>query len=265
MTNLIKSDLYRLKKNKVFRNSISCIMLTIIFITMFFADKEASIGIISGYTEEKMYGFYLNATSVRLNDIGIIMNSLGLTIIICIMLVIIVGDLVRERYEFGVLKNTISYGHNRYKVYISNLICTFVGIISLSLFTIATSYIIWKIIYGQGMTITYSEAIIIIKMVLVQLIILCSMCSIYTMLFTLIGKKDVVAACAMLFFTFIAISLIELNNVYINSKVPILMLMDICSSIANNKTLLTFSINSIIIILISTTIGCIIFNKQDIK
>lgn len=265
MNNLIKSDIYRLKKNKVFRNCISSMIVVILLVTSFFSDPQASIALVSTSSKDRIYGFFLDGRSVRSYGIETIMPSFGLTMIICIMLVFIVGELVRERYEYGVIKNTISYGHNRYKIYISNLICIFIGIITLSIFTIFISYIAWKTIYGQDMPIKVTEIIIIIKMILLQLIILCSMSSIYTMIFTIVRKKSTVVGFAILFFTFISTSLIELNISYINSKVPIMMLMDICSVIPNDKTLLMFSINSIIIILITTFIGCTIFNKQDIK
>ncbi|WP_042278411.1 ABC transporter permease subunit [Faecalimicrobium dakarense] len=265
MTNLIKSDLYRLKKNKTFRKCMFSMIIFIILITSFFSDPRAEIGIITGQVDNRMYGFILSSALVREGPMEILSTALGFTGIICIMLLFIVGELVMERYEFGVLKNTVSYGHNRYKIYISNLLCIFVVIISLSIMTIGISFVIWNVIYGVNRGITSSEFTIILKVIIAILIILCAMASVYTMIHTLARKKTIVLGLSVLFVTFIPMSLVELKISYINSKMPMLMLMDLCSMPFNNGSLVTFLVSSILIILISAILGCIIFNKQDIK
>lgn len=265
MTNLIKSDLYRLKKNKTFKKCIFSMAIFIILITSLFSEPGSEIGIITTQVDNRMYGFVLNSSLVREGPMEIFSIALGFTGIICIMLLFIVGELVMERYEFGVIKNTVSYGHNRYKIYISNLSCIFVAIILLSIMTIVVSCGIWNVIYGMNKGITGSEFTMILKVIIVWLIILCAMASIYTMIHTLARKKTTVLGLSVLFVVFIPMSLIELKISYINYKIPMLMLMDLCSMPFNNELLVTFLVNSILIILISTILGCIIFNKQDIK
>lgn len=265
MTNLIKSDLYRLKKNKTFRKCIFSMVIFIILITGLFSEPGAEIGIITTQVDNRMYGFILNNTLIGESPMDIFAIALGFTGIICIMLLFIVGELVMERYEFGVIKNTVSYGHNRYKIYISNLLCILVAIILLSIMTIVVSCGIWSVIYGVNKSITGSEFTMILKVIIVWLVILCAMASIYTMIHTLARKKTTVLGLSVLFVAFIPMSLIELKISYINYKIPMLMLMDLCSMPFNNGLLLTFAVNSILIILISTILGCIIFNKQDIK
>lgn len=163
---------------------------------------------------DRVYGFILDNTTITKSPIDMFTITLGFTGIICMMLLFIVGELVMERYEFGVLKNVISYGHIRYKVYISNLLCIFTAIILLSIMTIGVSGGIWKIIYGTGGGITNSEIIMIAKIIVIWLTILCAMGSVYTMLYTLVRNKSIVCSLGLLFTTFISMSVIELKVSY---------------------------------------------------
>lgn len=74
-----------------------------------------------------------------------------------------------------------------------------------------------------------------------------------------------IATGSALFMTFISAALFDIIDKATQNKIPIYMLYDICGQPEISPLLKTCVINSIIIIVITTILGCIIFNKQEIK
>lgn len=243
-------------------------MIFILFFTFatisFKEGSETYLQLCTSHVGDKIFGYLVGNPSIETGYFEIFRSSIGLTIAVSIMMLFIIGDLVISRYTMGTLKNTISYGHNRVKVYLSNVISVFFTIIIFAVMTIGSTMLIWSIIYGEG-SITSEELTSIVRIVPVLLIILLAMASIYILISTLTKNKAIVAALGTFAVTYIGGALIgQISEKWIG-RVPVFMLSELCATPSLGDPLGTFTINSLIIIILTTTIGCIIFNKQEIR
>ena len=265
MINLLKADLFRLRKSKTFRNSM--IVMIVLVIAFFFVCRmsEDFLSINSTFRNDRMYGFCVGKIRDNIDYLNFFRSSLGFIIFTCITMVFLVTDSVISRYSNGVLKNTISYGHSKYKVYLSNLLSNYIGVS-----IIAISYIVFSMIgaiclFPPNKMISKNELYVIFVVSLVVFIILGAMVSLYTLISVIIKSKVVIATAGALFMTFFAATLFDVISKPAQSKIPIYMLIDICGKPEISPLLETWVINSFIIIVVSTILGCIIFNKQEIK
>jgi len=265
MINLLKADLFRLRKSKTFRNSM--IVMIILVIAFFFVCcmSEDFLSINSTFINDRMYGFCVGKIRDNIDYLNFFRSSLGFIIFTCITMVFLVTDSVISRYSNGVLKNTISYGHSKYKVYLSNLLSNYIGVS-----IIAISYIVFSMIgaiclFPPNKMISKNELYVIFVVSLVVFIILGAMVSLYTLISVIIKSKVVIATAGALFMTFFAATLFDVISKPAQNKIPIYMLIDICGKPEISPLLKTWVINSFIIIVVSTILGCIIFNKQEIK
>lgn len=265
MINLLKADLFRLRKSKTFKISM-LIMLVLVFGFVFlYLDAEGFLNINATYRDGRMYGFSIGNIKDNREYINYFRSSLGFMIFICLTMLFIVTDFVISKYSKGILKNVVSYGHSKYKVYISNLISIYTGISVIAILYVTLSMIITTILFPIGSGISKGEIIIILKVMLTVLIILAAMVSFYTLICTIIRSKAVVTTVGALFMTLVSAMLFDVISIPMKNNIPIYMLTDICGQPTDLPLINTFIVNSIVIVVISTILGCIIFNKQEIK
>ena len=265
MLNLLKADFFRLSKSKTFRIcTILMIIITCAFTFLYFS-KENFLIINGTFKGERLYGFFIGKVRENRDYINFFRSSLGFTAFICIMNFFIVSDTVISKYNNGVLKNAISYGHDRRKLYLSNTISSFLGVLIISLLTISLSMLILCTLFTPENNISKNELIIIFKGLIQLLITLGAMTSVYTLIATIIKSKALVTSSAILFTMLGSPLLFDVLGTNIKNKIPIHMLLNLCGDPSDLEKFKVYIINSIIIILLSTTVGSYIFNNQDIK
>jgi len=265
MINLIKADLFRLKKSKAYKNSVILMGLFII-LAMYKTFSGRSISILMANSGGRLYGFLIGDIIGNENYLTLFRSSLGLISLITFLILFIVGDLVITRYENGEIKNTVAYGYVRYKIYLANMISILLGVVFITISSVIISMSILTIFFKPEIPISIMEFSTIIKVMSVAILILGSMVSVYVFLATTIRSKALIATIGIFSITAIPIILLAKNLIEtIGFKVPIVMLMNICSEPATTNLLATFSLNSIILILVSNILGCIIFKNQEFK
>lgn len=265
MINLLKSDLFRLRKSKTFRNSMIVMGILIIAYFIVCCMSENFISINITFRNDRMYGFCIGRLQENASYLEMFRSSLGFVIFSCLTVIFLVTDSIISRYSNGVLKNTISYGHNKYKVYLSSLVSNCIGVSIVTILYILLAMFVSVCLFTPDKMVSKNELYTMIIVSLAVLVILWSMVSIYALLSIIIKSKVVIATGAALFMTFISAALFDVIGKATQNKIPIYMLYDICGQPEVSPLLKTLVINSTIIIVVSTILGCIIFNKQEIK
>ncbi|MBS3202644.1 MAG: hypothetical protein PUJ51_03515 [Clostridiales bacterium] len=265
MINLLKADLFRLRKSKTFRNSMIVIGILVTVFLFMCLDEEFFFSLNVTFRNDRVYGFYFGRMEGNINYINIFRASLAFTIFACLTMIFLVTDSVISKYSNGVLKNTISYGHNKYKVYLSSIISNYIGVSIVAILYILFFMIGAICLFKPNTMISNNELYVICIVSLVVLIILGAMVSLYTLISVVVKSKVVIATAGALFMTFGTGALFDVISKSTQNKIPIYMLLDICGQPEISPLLKTWVINSFIIIVVSTILGCIIFNKQEIK
>lgn len=265
MINLLKADLFRLRKSKTFKNSMIVMVILVVAYFIVCSMSEDFISINRTFRNDRMYGFCIGNISENISYLNIFRSSLGFVIFTCLNMVFLVTDSVISRYSNGVLKNTVSYGHNKCKVYLSSLISNYIGISIIAILYIVLSMFGGILLFTPSKMISANELKVIFTVTLVVIVILAAMVSIYTLLSVIIKSKVIIATASALFMTFISATLFDVIGKATQNKIPIYMLYDICGQPEISPLLGTFAVNSFIIIVVSTVLGCIIFKRQEIK
>lgn len=265
MINLLKADLFRLRKSKTFKNSMVVMVILVIAYFIVCSMSEDFISINITFRNDRMYGFCIGRIKDNINYLNIFRSSLGFVIFTCLTMIFLVTDSVISRYSNGVLKNTVSYGHNKCKVYLSSLISSYIGVCIIGIFYIVFSMVGAVLLFQPSKIISKEELYVIFMVTLVVLIILAAMVSLYTLFSVIIKSKVIIATSAALFMTFVTGALFDVISKAVQNKIPIYMLIDICGQPEISPLLGTFVVNSFIIIVVSTVLGCIIFKGQEIK
>lgn len=265
MLNLLKADLFILRKSKVFKISLGLMIVIIVGFSFTFSFNDRVFEVSNIIRHNRMYGFAIGKVAENKDYINFLRSSLGYTIFICVVMIFIVVDLVVSRYNNGTLRNTISYGHNRYKIYISNMLSIIIGVLAIALISIILSMVLLTILFIPDVRIKKLDVTTISNVTITWTIIMVAMTSFYIMISTIVKNKTIITTWGVCFIVFISYSLFDKISLRMQSKIPIYMILDICGQPQNNTKLGIFIINSIIIFLISTIIGCIVFSNQEIK
>ncbi|MPQ43572.1 ABC transporter permease subunit [Clostridium tarantellae] len=266
MVNLLKSHLFILRKSRTYKNAFIILTCIIIFTTIVsFSEENGSIMLSAVMKNNRLYGFHIGNLLEFQGYLNIFRAALGLSLFIAIIIFFLVGDLVISPYNNGMLKNTICYGHNRYKIYLSNVISLLIGTILLALFTLITSMVVLSLFFNYGNPISKEEVITMIKIIPIWLLILCAICSFYALIATIIKSKATVATGGALFITLVSFLLFNALSDVTRSRIPIYMLGDLCGYVRYDSSLLIFGVNSLMIIVVSTIIGAMIFKIQEVK
>ncbi|HBC96490.1 MAG TPA: ABC transporter permease [Clostridium sp.] len=264
MYNLMKFELYKLKYNTAFKISISIILFLIFLVLKLFYSHLDIIVIFSFIYDRKTFGFFIN----KFHDISsptaleFFISSFGFSVILIILSLFLVGSYIVNEYSCGTVKNTLSYGHSRLKVYLSKIITIYLSIFILLILLLFVP-LITALILGWVKSISAYTAARLFKYTLIIYLIFAAIASIYACLAAIIKSKSIIIALGM------TILFINAGGFLINFKfdkyTPVIMLMklgslnsptsDICS---------TISICSIII-LISLVLGITVFKNQDIR
>lgn len=265
MINLLKADLFRLRKSKTFKISMIIMLLLVIGFSFLYFMEEDFLVINGTFRDSRTYGFVIGQVKENRSYLNFFRSSLGLTIFTCLTMLFIITDFTISKYSNGILKNTVSYGHNKYKIYLSNVISIYVGVCIIALSYIVLSMVIVTFLFSPSYMISKDELYIMLKVTITLLIILASMVSFYILMATIIKSKALVATLGALFITLISALLFDVIDINIKNKIPIYMIANLCGQPTDISLLNDFIINSGILLVVSLIVGCMIFKRQEIK
>lgn len=265
MINLLKADLFRLRKSKTFKISMLIMLLLVVGFSFLYFMEEDFLVINGTFRDNRMYGFYIGQVRENRSYLNFFRSSLGLTIFTCLTMLFIITDFTISKYSNGILKNTVSYGHNKYKIYLSNMISIYIGVCIIALSYIVLSMAIISFLFFPGYIISKDELCIMLKVTITLLIILASMVSFYTLIATIVKSKALVATLGALFIILISALLFDVVDANIKNKIPIYMITNLCGQPTDISLLNSFIMNSGVLLVVSLIVGCVIFKKQEIK
>ncbi|MGG5460894.1 ABC transporter permease subunit [Clostridium sp. B9] len=265
MINLLKSDFYRLRKSSVLKISLISMTLIILLLNILFLSEDNFLAINRAFMNDRFYGFTMGDIVGNESYIKFFYSTVSLSPFIIIIILFLVVDMVISRYKNGTLKNVISYGHSRSKIYLANIITIFIGVAIIIIFTLVVSMGILSVIFQSKDALTKDIIVEVLKATGIWIIILSTIASIYSLLATIIKNKAVIATFGALY-TFLGTALIiEKWGNYLFDKEPSFMILDFAAKPINNPLFSTWIINCLIIIVVTNILGCIVFNKQEIK
>ncbi|CEI73225.1 ABC transporter permease [Romboutsia hominis] len=265
MENLIKSELYKLRKSKVF---IKMLLITLIPLLLglglhiFKPQGDEILSLIVTFINNRKYGFTMNDFSniKNLSAQDFLFSAIGFTAVTYMILVYFVGNIVVDEYVDKTIMHKINYGYSRTSIYISKLIVSFIGVSIIALFPIILNTLIGGLMYEFG----NFDILKISKFLTVYMLLLYSSTSFYVLLASIMKIKSELMGFGVLILLLPAF-LTEKNVLYLTKYIPYGGLLDICGKYPSNEVMVSLGLNAIIVIIITSTLGCILINKQDIK
>lgn len=261
MINLLRTDLYRIGKSKSFRITSIASVVAVIPILLIFFITNSSLNIMS---VGESNGFYIGANKISEAGLSVIRSTLGFTILIFIATLFILSDVVVIRYKNGTIKNSLAYGEDRIKVYISNFIAIIIAMIALSTTVFAVAYIISSLAMFKTIFIDLYYIKMLLKAVLTIIIILVTIMAFYMMLGTIIKNSSVINLIGVLSWFIIPITMSNSILEGGKSKLPLMIIRDICGNPLNPSFQYGDFFSIVLVLLVSLGIGIWVFKKQDI-
>ncbi|APF25560.1 ABC-2 transporter family protein [Clostridium sporogenes] len=263
MYNLIKFEFYKLKHNRVFKNSLILISLCVAYTIYLFFFKEHTYKVFNSAFGGREYGFWLNNFNNRGNPkaIEFVHSALGFVPIFELLIMFIAGEFIIKEYSYGTLKNILSYGHKREQVYISKIIIMLVATFILT-FLLLFGTVIVAFISGAIKKVSYDEILGAINFILLICIVFTAIASIYTFLCTLIKSKSLIVAIGLIY---IFVSSIFIGKIPYQKYTPTFMLMDIGIVPPTVQNIHHIIMTCIILIIVTSFLGIYVFKKEDIS
>ncbi|WP_040329651.1 hypothetical protein [Clostridium ihumii] len=244
MNNLIKAEFYRIK-NSMFFNII--ILVTFI------------LGITSSRSNVKFvdingFGFFLELNAIK--PIDALHTAMGATPILIIIIIMLINNIVVDKYNGGITRQAISYGYNRRDIYIASLIVINVCTVIITLIFNFMCFILKVDISSLDL----NTNIILIKEFILYIILICTISSFYTFICIVVKSKFLSATIYVAFSIFFVTIFGEL----LRDNTTSLMLMNIASNGISNVNVLKYILISIVVVLCSVLLGVDYFSKVDI-
>lgn len=267
MINLMMANFYRLRKSRLFRIILIAIITIIVgFCMTCYLDEEFFFMIGVNYDGAERHGFYIGHIDQEASYMEYLRSSLGFMFFVCISLLFLVGDTVISPFKNGMIKGSLSYGHSRSKLYIAQLVTNIVGAFIMTGVTILTGMGTILLLFRPKHAITSTELNSMIQVCLVLLVIVSAMVSIYQLLFVIFKSKSVVTTAGALFIAIGTSIFFELISETAKRSIPAYMIMNVCGDPTRvHNNLISFVINSILIIVVTSILGCSIYRKLEIK
>ncbi|MEG0295906.1 MAG: hypothetical protein RR620_04240 [Clostridium sp.] len=262
MINLIKSDLYRLFRSKTYKGCAIASLGVITFVLgiSIFTDVELWIMSFTGQDEVRR-GFLIGLENATYFN-EFIINALGAGAALYIIAITLTSSVVISRRKSGIMKNTVAYGYERWKLYVSQVISLIVGITILVVITFLTILLITCIVFKPS-DINYEGVLLVVKSLILYICVISSTVSIYVLLATLISNSEVISVIAMCEMLGLAM-LGPFLPTAINNCIPYSMIRTV-AQVPKNVNFVEYILNGSIIIIITSFIGILIFNKKEIK
>ncbi|MGL5315089.1 MAG: hypothetical protein ACRC92_17680 [Peptostreptococcaceae bacterium] len=262
MTNLIKADLYRLFRSKTYKSCIiGCLGITAFVLGLaIFTDVELWLMAFTGKDGLRrgfLIGLQQNASFREL-----VINALGSGAGLYIVGITLTTSVIVSKVRSGVMKNTVSYGYERWKIYLSQMISLIIGISALMVSSFTIILLITYVVFMPS-NIGYEGIILAVKSLIVYIVIVAATVSIYTLLATLVSNSEVMGVIAIVEMLGVAMIGPSLST-QINNWIPYSMIRTL-AQVPDNINFITYLLSGLIIIVISTSLGILAFNKREIK
>lgn len=261
MINLIKADLYRVFRSKTYKHCVIATLAIIAFgLVCSFAKISLYINLFSR-GDGVQRAFHLGFKLVNSYD-QLIVNALGSGAGMYIVAICLTSATVVFKMKSGIMKNTVSYGYERWKIYISQFISTVIGISILISITFLSILLITTILFKHE-AIDYEGIKLAVKSLILYLSIIISVVSIYTFLATFCESSETVSAIVICEFVGSMFLEIILPS-SINNFIPYSMIRAVAIN-PSSIDFVTYLINSLILSGVAMILGILVFNKKEIK
>lgn len=253
MINLINADLYRLFRTKAYRN---CIIATIIIIIVNIVIDGLWLMTFTDLNGIK-YGF--NITTGEGSYLELLRNAMGTSIAMYIMGVCLTAAITVGKWDSGSLKNIVSFGYKRWKIFLSNIIAITIGmailIIGQFIIVLGFTTIIFKPID--------IDLILTIKVLIAYIGIFGAGVGIYTVIASLIPSQSVIGIIVIM--EMIGLTMIgHLIKESAANFIPFLNLRKL-AGMPEHVNLIAVIITMGLLLIVAADIGRMIFNKMEIK
>lgn len=274
MTNLLKSDFYKLLRSKGFYISIilSIIFTVIIVLILKLTYNSADNILTSGYSSPESQESLNSLLNINLNAVSQIPlffpNSFLLTFIAIPISIFCTSD-----FKFGTIKNIASKGFKREYIYLSKLIasvfiCFVILLVNLPVYTIGNT-----IIWGFG-DIPDNFVLDLLRLCGLEFLAYIGIASLFTMISMLIrnnGGAIAINICVLSLSSIILMLLSLIIDKVLKSDFLInnYWILDYPAKLASytleNDTISKCSLVSVITIILTSLLGIFVFKKRDIK
>lgn len=258
MVNLIKSDLYRLFRSKTYKSCAIGALGVTIFVLSLAIFTDAELWIMAFTSNGVRRGFMIGLEQgAEFRDL--LINALGSGAGLYIIAIVLTSTAIISRKRSGIMKATVAYGYERWKIYLSQVISLIVGIsiliiiVFLSILSITcTVFKIYNI-----------ELLLIVKVLILYISVVAATVSVYGFLSTLIQNSEVISVIAIA--EILGLTMLEpALSIKITSFIPYSMIRTL-AQVPESVDFISYLIKVFLIIIISTFLGIIIFSKKEIK
>lgn len=251
MLNLLRSDFYRFRRSKSYFITLALLVLIVAYIII---DFRSLLEIKEQYSPTTFHWIYM------------LFKEKGfLPYFIPVFQAIFITMFISNEYSTGTIKDPVSLGFSRIKVYLSKLITVSIGTIIMMLLAVITTAISSLIVFGLYGTFTLTDLILFIRMFFIQTLLYTAYGSLFLMIAFLI--KNIGGT--MAFNIFASLILGSLSSLFGNGYIGrLVLLMNFSPTAVSNPEAIDLIIAIVVglsYLLISITIGGFTFYKQDIK
>ena len=259
MINLIKADLYRLFESKAYKKCIYGAIGITVFVMFLAILTDSELWLMSFIGKDNIRRGFRVGLWQGADFNNHVINALGSGAGIYIIGIVLTSYFIISRFRSGILKNTVTYGYERWKIYVSQLLSLIIGVSIL----IVMSYFSILLITGITLKVGSIDIVLAIKSLMLYIIIVSATISIYTLLATLITNSEVISVIAiaeMMGLTMVGAML----STRVNNFIPYSMIRALAQG-PMEVEFLTYLVNAVCIIIVTTFIGILFFNKKEIK
>lgn len=251
MLNLLRTDFYKLKRSKSF---FICLGMLAVIVAYIVIDFTSSAHIKEQFSPSTLHWIYM-----------MFKEKSFLPYFIPVFQAIFITMLITSEYNTGTIKDSVSLGFGRIKIYMSKLITVSVGSILMMLVAVLTTAITSIFSFGIYGSFSMYELFLLTRMFLIQFLLYAAYSSIFLMIAFLI--KNIGGTMAFsIFFSLIIGSLVSvfgdshLGRIFLTMNFPPTAMPH--PQAADIKIAIAAALSYIIL---CSGIGGFTFKKQDIK
>jgi ABC-2 type transport system permease protein len=259
MFNIIKADFYKFFKSKTFYVSLIVALLfaTLYVVATYFGVQQM------GQPGGPPVG------AIETNTRGLLFRAIDSNIVI-MLIAVMTSIFVSAEYSTGIIKDTVSSGKSRTKIFLSKLIVTAVGASLILVFNVIYQTLFGLLFLEYGTAFNMVEFWLVLKTLFSALVVIISFNTLFATLTT--AFKTLGASLAsnigLLMFGGLIFYLISLIGDFFKN-ITDYWLADNLTKIVQNAMLNSYEFKPLIIalcyLIVSVIAGILIFKKQDIK
>lgn len=251
MINLLRSDFYKLRRSKSF---FICLGILAIFVSYIIIDFKSSSHIKEKLSPSTFHWIYM-----------LFEERAFLPYFISVFQSMFITMFITNEYSTGTIKDSVSLGFSRIKIYMSKLITVSLGSIVMMIVAIFFTEITSIFVFGIYGFFSMYDLLLLVRMFLIQGLLYTAYGSIFLMIAFLI--KNIGGT--MAFSIFFSLIIGSLGSVVGNSYWGrILLLMNFSPNAVPHPQVMDVKIAiavALFYLTLCSTIGGLIFKKQDIK